>query len=274
MSATLGGTTGVGMNLALREEMTPGESLAEKISWLEEMGFAGIELSGPVLALPVDELREAFANSSVQAVNVGGPSTLIDPDPDARALAMDVMRERLALGAALGARGVLLVPQFGQRPKLPDLEPLMTAEEEERELFRLQIRSLAGEAQAAGIPIYLEPLNRYEAYLVTRLEHALSFATRLAPDIGIMADFFHMNIEEPDMAASIREAGEHLIHVHVADSNRLQPGRGHIDFKPSFTALKEIGYDGFFGFECRVDGPFEEALRDSMAYLHAQWDAA
>jgi len=262
------------MKLALREEMTPGESLAEKLSWLEGMGFAGVEVSGSSLDLPVDELREAFASSSVKAANVGGPSTLIDPDADARAIGMDLMRERLLLGAALGARGVLLVPQFGQRPKLPDLEPLMTAAEEEQELFRLQLRALAGEAQAAGIPIYLEPLNRYEAYMVTRLEQGLNFATPLAPDVGIMADFFHMNIEESDMAASIRAAGEHLIHVHVADSNRLQPGRGHIDFKPSFTALKEIGYDGFFGFECRVDGPFDESLRESMAYLQAQWDAA
>jgi sugar phosphate isomerase/epimerase len=265
---------GVGMKLALREDMTPGDSLADKLSWLEGMGFAGIELSGPALSLPVDELRATFAESPVQVANVGGPSALVDPDGDARAIAMDLMRERLALGAALGARGVLLVPQFGQRPKLPDLEPLMSADEEERELFRLQLRALAGEAQAAGVPIFLEPLNRYEAYMVTRLEHALNFATPLAPDVGIMADFFHMNIEEPDMAASIRAAGEHLIHIHVADSNRLQPGRGHIDFKPSFTALKEIGYDGFFGFECRVEGTFDEALRTSMAYMREQWAAA
>ncbi len=262
------------MKLALREEMTPGESLADKLSWLETMGFAGIELSGSSLDLPVDELRAAFADSSVQAANVGGASTLIDPDADVRALAMDTMRERLALSAALGARGVLLVPQFGRRPKLPDLEPLMTAEEEERELFRLQLRALAAEAQAAGTRIFLEPLNRYEAYMVNRLEQGLGFATPLAPEVGIMADFFHMNIEEADIAASIRGAGEHLFHVHVADSNRLQPGRGHIDFKHGFAALKEIGYDGYFGFECRVEGDFDESLRTSMQYLREQWDAA
>ncbi len=107
------------MKLALREEMTPGESLADKLSWLEAMGFAGIELSGSSLDLPVDEIRAAFADSSVQAANVGGASSLIDPDADVRALAMDTMRERLALSAALVARGVLLVPQFGRRPKLP-----------------------------------------------------------------------------------------------------------------------------------------------------------
>jgi sugar phosphate isomerase/epimerase len=64
------------------------------------------------------------------------------------------------------------------------------------------------------------------------------------PEIGVMADFFHMGIEEVDIAASIRANRQHVVYVHVADSNRLQPGRGHLDFRPGFRALKEIGYDG------------------------------
>ena len=51
-----------------------------------------------------------------------------------------------------------------------------------------------------------------------------------------MADFFHMGIEEVDIAASIRANRQHLVYVHVADSNRLQPGRGHLDFRPGFRA--------------------------------------
>ncbi|MBA2278211.1 MAG: sugar phosphate isomerase/epimerase [Chloroflexia bacterium] len=262
------------MKLALREEMTPGETLPERLAWLERLGFDGIELTGPSLELPPEEVRLAFAGSPVQAATVGGVSTLIDLDPDVRATAMDTMRSRIELCASLGAVGVLLVPQFGRTPSLPDLEPVMGAAESERELFRFQLRALAGEAEAAGVTIFLEPLNRYEAYMVTRLEHGLDFADRLQPCVKIMADFFHMNIEEADIAASIRQAAEHIVYVHVADSNRLQPGRGHLDFKPGFAALKEAGYDGYLGIECRVAGPFDDALTESMAFLRDQWAAA
>jgi len=89
-----------------------------------------------------------------------------------------------------------------------------------------------------------------------------------------MADFFHMNIEEADIAASIRAAGQHIVHVHVADSNRLQPGKGHLDFRPGFAALKESGYDGYLGIECRISGPYNEALAESAALLRKLWDAA
>jgi sugar phosphate isomerase/epimerase len=69
-------------------------------------------------------------------------------------------------------------------------------------------------------------------------------------------------------------AGQHIVHVHVADSNRLQPGKGHFDFLPGFAALKEAGYDGYIGIECRISGPYDEALAESAALLRDLWDAA
>jgi sugar phosphate isomerase/epimerase len=89
-----------------------------------------------------------------------------------------------------------------------------------------------------------------------------------------MADFFHMGIEEADIAASIRATGQHIVYVHVADSNRLQPGRGHLDFRPGFRALKEIGYDGPLAIECRVDGPYDDAIREAAALIRREWAAA
>jgi sugar phosphate isomerase/epimerase len=109
---------------------------------------------------------------------------------------------------------------------------------------------------------------------VNRLEQGMELAERAGPEIAIMADFFHMNIEEADIAASIRAARERIVYVHVADSNRLQPGRGHLDFTPGFRALKEIGYDGWLGIECRVEGPYEDALAESAALLRDLWAAA
>lgn len=261
------------MKLALREEMSRGGTLAEKLSWLEGIGFDGIELAAASLDLPQRELEEIFAGSPVRAANVAGSTALIDPDPAERSAAKDLMRRRLDLAAALGAVGVLTVPQFGSAPRLPDLSPYKTAADLERELFVEQLEALAPAARDAGVPIFLEPLNRYEQHLVNRLEQGVAFAEQVE-GVKIMADFFHMNIEEADIAASIRAAGPHIVHVHVADSQRLQPGRGHLDFGPGFAALKEAGYDGYLGIECGVAGPYEESLVECAGLLRELWDAA
>lgn len=261
------------MKLALREEMSRGGTLAEKLSWLGGIGFDGIELAAASLDLPQRELEEIFAGSPVRAANVAGSTALIDPDPAERSAAKDLMRRRLELAAALDAVGVLTVPQFGSAPRLPDLSPYKTAAELERELFVEQLEALAPAARDAGVPIFLEPLNRYEQHLVNRLEQGVAFAEQVE-GVKIMADFFHMNIEEADIAASIRAAGPHIVHVHVADSQRLQPGRGHLDFGPGFAALKEAGYDGYLGIECGVAGPYEESLVECAGLLRELWDAA
>jgi sugar phosphate isomerase/epimerase len=262
------------MKLALREEMSRGRTLAEKLSWLEGIGFDGIELAAASLDLSPRELEGIFADSPVRAANIAGSAALLDPDPAERAAAKDLMRRRLELAATLGAVGVLTVPQFGPAPRLPDLSPYKTAGELERELFVEQLEELAPAASDAGVPIFLEPLNRYEQHLVNRLEQGVAFAEQVGDGVEIMADFFHMNIEEADIAASILAAGTHIVHVHVADSNRLQPGKGHLDFRPGFAALKEAGYDGYLGIECGISGSYDEALAESAAFLRELWEAA
>ncbi len=263
------------MKLALRESMTPGTTLPDQLAWLERHGFEGIELHAASLDLPPAELRLIFAGSPVAAANVAGATTLLHPDPKERAAGLDLTRRRLALAGEIGATaGVLLVPQFGRAPALPDLTPYKSGAELERELFALQLAALAPAAAEAGVPLFLEPLNRYEAHLVNRLEQGVAFAAPFGPEIAIMADFFHMNIEEAEIAASIGAAGPRIVYVHVADSNRLQPGRGHLDFRPGFAALKAIGYDGFLGIESRLDGPPGETLPESAALLRQLWAAA
>jgi sugar phosphate isomerase/epimerase len=262
------------MKVSIRAGMIPRETLPEKLAWLESVGLDAVELHGPVLALPAADLQEAFAASPIAVSALEGAPRLLVADPAEREAAKAAIRERLDLAKALGAVGVLLVPQFGRVPALPDLTPLATGALLERDLLLAQLRELAPVARDAGVSLFLEPLNRYEAYIVNRLEQGSAIAAEVGPEIGVMADFFHMGIEEADIAASIRANAPHLVYVHVADSNRLQPGRGHLDFKPGFRALKEIGYDGFLAIECRVDGPYDDAIREAAAYIRSEWDAA
>ena len=207
------------MKLALREDMIRGGTLAEQLAWLDGLGFEGIELSAAALDLPPRELEEIFAGSPIQAANIAGSGALLDPDPAERAAGKELMRRRLDLAATLGAVGLLTVPQFGSAPRLPDLTPYKTGAELESELFVEQLEELAPAARDAGVTIFLEPLNRYEQHLVNRLEQGVEFTEQVGGGVAIMADFFHMNIEEADIAASIRAAGHHIVHVHVADSS-------------------------------------------------------
>ena len=124
----------------------------------------------------------------------------------------------------------------------------------ERELPELAVNEFkrwSGTLPAGGSAVFLEPLNRYEATLLRRVEQAADLAGRIgSPRVRSLADMFHMNIEEADMAKPILAAASQLAYVHTADNNRLQPGAGCMDFSPTFRALKEIGYAGYVSIEC------------------------
>lgn len=263
------------MKLTIREAMVPGETFAHQLAWLATMEIDGIELHAGSLELPRKELHSAFAGSTVLASAIEGIPRLLDADPAVREDAFRRTSGRLTLAGELGAVGVLVVPQFGRTAALHDLSPWKTGAELERELLLCQLGELAPTAREAGVHLFLEPLNRYEAYIVNRVEQGAEIAREAggAP-VATMADFFHMNIEEADIAASIHESANHIVYVHVADSNRLQPGQGHLDFRPGFAALKDIGYDGWLGIECRVSGDYDISIRTTVAHIRKEWEEA
>jgi len=115
-----------------------------------------------------------------------------------------------------------------------------------------QALSLLGQyARQYGVPVLFEPLNRYETNLVNSLDRGAQLVQSLQSDnVKLLADLFHMNIEEADMASSIRAAGNLIGHVHFADSNRRPAGMGHSDFAPVVAALRDIGYEGYVSAEC------------------------
>ena len=263
------------MKIAIREGMVPGATLQDRLRWLESVDIDGIELHAGSMQLPFDEVREIFAGSTRGVSAIEGIPRLLSPDPAVRDDAKAQIRERLALAGDLGAVGVLIVPQFGRQPGLSDAAPWKSGQEIERELLLAQLRELAPVAAEHGVQLFLEPLNRYEAYMVNRVEQGAELAEQVGPEVATMADFFHMGIEEVDMAAAIRDNAKHVIYVHVADSNRAQPGFGHHDFRPGFAALKEIGYDGWLGLECsRIVGDYDTAIRDAVTLIRREWDAA
>lgn len=110
---------------------------------------------------------------------------------------------------------------------------------------------VADRAQSAGIVLAVEPLNRFECYLLNTLKDGAAFKRRVNhPAVGVLFDTFHANIEEKDMVKAIREEGRGVIrHVHCSANDRGVPGEDHIPWQGVFGALDEIGYDSWFVLE-------------------------
>ena len=105
---------------------------------------------------------------------------------------------------------------------------------------------LGDHAAQYDVPLVYEPLNRYETNLCNTIADGVSLLESCgAQNATLLADLFHMNIEETNVAEAIRAGGRHIGHVHFVDSNRQPVGAGHTDFAPIVSALKEIGYDGY-----------------------------
>ncbi len=113
------------------------------------------------------------------------------------------------------------------------------------------ISPLADHARSSyGVPLLIEPLNRYETNLLNTVPETAEWISTLPTDnLRILADLFHMNIEEADMADAIKAVGAHIGHVHFADSNRRAVGMGHSPIAEAVTALKQIGYSGYLSAE-------------------------
>jgi len=258
--------------LAVQEGLLPGRSLLEKVDNAAKYGFDGVELGGGWLLDRPDEVQRAFDRHHVRLSSIcsGYKGCLLDPVKAEREKAVADMKRLLQIGGELGATGLIFVPLFGG-PRIADLSPYKNAVELEHELLAEILQGLADTAEKTKCLLLLEPLNRYEAHLLNRLEQAVAVAKRVKrKGLAILADLFHMAIEEDDLAASLRAAGKLIQHVHLADSQRLQPGTGHTDFRSAFRALSDCGFSGYMALECGLRGPAALALPACVKFMRKQ----
>ncbi|MDA3948479.1 MAG: 5-keto-L-gluconate epimerase [Spirochaeta sp.] len=186
--------------------------------------------------------------------------SLTAQDESTRATAVARVKEHIALAAELDALVIIGLV----RGVFPDA----ALKEASWEWLVEGLRELGAAADAAGVGIAIEAINRYETAYVNAATDGLDLIERVGRDsIGLLLDTFHMNIEEPDMAASIRMCGDRLFHFHVADSNRWYPGAGHIDFPGLINTLVDTGYDRWVSGEFlpRPDGP--TSIAKGLEYL-------
>jgi sugar phosphate isomerase/epimerase len=151
--------------------------------------------------------------------------------------------------------------------RLPPFEPPRSSEEDHQVLVDA-LGTLGECAVAEGVELLLEPLNRYEDYLVNHLADAARLIDEIGSDgVRIVADTYHMNIEESDLAAALQDVAPFIGHVQASDSNRLEPGAGHIDWALFGATLRSIGYERSVAIESRLSGPAETVLPPVPALL-------
>jgi sugar phosphate isomerase/epimerase len=260
------------MKLACQEHILPGDDILEKWEFAASAGFDGIELRGTEDWLGrLDELRSAREQGAVfSSVCLISDRFIGDLDAGRRREAVDHMKDLLSGIADLGGAGAVTPAAFGLASKrLPPFEVPRTEEEDRRVLLEA-LEELGEHAESEGTLVLLEPLNRYEDHMLNRVEQAVDLCEVAGrPFVRVMGDLFHMNIEEDDLGEAIRRAEGYLVHVHLADSNRLQPGAGHTDFAGAFDALRGIGFDGYMAMECGIRGDAREVLPETVRHLRS-----
>jgi D-psicose/D-tagatose/L-ribulose 3-epimerase len=225
-------------------------SLAEIARRTRELGFDGVELMGDLAQYQAREAGQVLADQGLAVFSLTPENVdLAHPDAAVRADAVDYYLRLLDFAAELGRP---LVSCHGCVGRIRALSTYG----EEWDLFVRAVRQIAGRAKALNLRLVMEVLNRYEAHLLNRAAEALRFVAEVGVEsVGILLDAYHMNIEESDPAAALRQAGTALWLYHVADSNRQGIGRGHTDFDSQLAALAEIGYAGPIILECTAPGP-------------------
>ena len=267
------------IKLAASSMLARGTTPMEQIDFLHGCGFSGMELR---LTLEDKDLP-AYLEDINQALNRTGVSisSLIIPDSsfsrpfdsrEAMEAKLQTLQRNLRIAGPLGAVS-LFCPEYRAQQPLPLWNPPSAISDNEQTLL-VELLSRAAETaeQVEGI-IVIEPLNRYETHVLHTLESAMKICELVgSPRLGILADFYHMNLEEADIRQSIMAATNRIFHVQLADSNRLLPGWGHMDFKPGFRALLQTGYDRFLALECRSRGPLDEDLPRCIEFIKSELD--
>jgi sugar phosphate isomerase/epimerase len=254
------------VKLACQEQLIPGESLEEKWELVSRGGFDGIELLGRgdgAFRDRLPELRRAReAGVVLSSVCVAMGHFIGDFDEHRRRDAIEQMKILLAVIAEVGGIGAITHAAFAQWSNvLPPWESPPRTPEEDRNVLGEALSELGEHAEREGSIVLFEPLNRYEDHIVNRLEQAAAICGDVAsPSVKVMADTFHMSVEEDDLAASIRSTADLIGHVQLGDSGRLQPGVGHLDWPTFMEALRAVGYDGWLAMECGIRGDPEAEL--------------
>jgi sugar phosphate isomerase/epimerase len=241
------------------------DDLAETCAQAAKLGFDAIEIFAPS-AGEIDRplLRELLDRFHLRVAAFGTGAGwivrrlhLCHPDALRRADALRFIHEMIDLGAEFGAPAILGSMQ-GRAEGAVSREEALT-------LVRKALGEFDAHAQRAGCRFLVEPLNRYETNLCNRVADVCMMIDELGlGSTSVLADLFHMNIEEPSVPEALRAGGKRIGHLHFADSNRRAMGMGHTEVAPIVEVLEAISFNGYLSAEIFPVPDSTAAARETM----------
>jgi len=225
-----------------------GEPIERSIARLAKFGYDGVEFVGEPSKVQTREIRQLLKKYQIKASSVVQIFTderhPISAKETIRRNAVEYVKDCINMANEIEAP--VVTTSCSACMKISPEAPF----EKERSLAIEFLRETGEYAEKLGIKLAVEPWNRYETYFINRLEQALDLINAVGlKNVGVMGDLFHMNIEESSLAGALTKVGSRLVHLHIADSNRAAPGRGHLDFRPIMEALKSIHYEDYASME-------------------------
>jgi len=218
----------------------------------QDLGFGVLDI--PVRTLDERDIQatrtklDALDMRAVAVAGVGEPYDLTSDEESVRQTTLEYLKKLVCNTHGIGAN-VLAGVYYGPIGKLVGRGPT----EEELARSAAGLRKVARFARDYGVKLALEPVSRYETYLLNTAEQGLAMVHRIGePNVGLLLDTYHMNIEEKDFYDPIVAAGDQLFHLHASENDRGIPGTGLVQWDRVFQALREINYEGVITIESFV----------------------
>ena len=250
------------------------DNLCRCVDRCAALGYDGIELAlrhASEVNLPEMRRRLAATGLEVPCISSGQVFAsdhlyFTHPDAAVRQAAVERVTEMIFLAAEVGAK----VNTGRVRGIVPEGEPKEVATVR----FLDCIRRCADVAERLGVELVIEPVNRYEVNFVNNCTEGLEIVRRTGRGcVKLMPDLFHMNIEDASFRLAFESAGSMIGYVHVADSNRLAPGWGHLPFDEIFGILNDVEYNGYVTAEILPEPDPDSAAKQAVRFLRARLSA-
>jgi sugar phosphate isomerase/epimerase len=236
-------------HIAMTQWIVGNEDIETSCRRLEKYGYDGIEFAAEPRKLDAEACTALMKKYSLDCRSLCGifdENRDLTDSGDGGRNAVAYLKDNVDFAVKVGAKIIIVVPS----PVGRTAQPAGKTPEELRNSAVKNIREAADYAREHGVKIAVEAINRYETYFMNTLEKAYSLVKEIDhPTVGIMADLFHMSLEERSLTQSLLMIQDKLLHVHIADNTREPAGLGRTDFKEVLLTLGKIGYSGSLTME-------------------------
>ncbi len=220
------------------------------IQQLKDLGYDGVELpmfeaGDPQRYQQLGKQLDDLGLGRTAVTILGADTNPISPDAVVREKGVEAVKAVLDSCAAAGVE-TLVGPFHSALGEFSGSPPT----QDEWNWGVQSVRAMSEHAGKVGVRLALEPLNRFETYLLNSQADAAKFAREVGhPSCGMLYDTFHANIEEKNIAEAIQSCADKIYHVHISENDRSTPGAGAVDWETSFDGLHQVGYEGWMAVE-------------------------